>query len=137
MVSAWATHYIGVPYAPKGREAATGLDCWGLVRVVYHEQKQVELPSYAEDYATSYDAKEIGALVSLESDTKWLAVASGSERPYDVVVLRVLGHPMHCGVCVGDRQFIHCLKGTNVVMEGLDDALWCRRVVGFFRYKGA
>jgi len=39
----WSTHYIGLPYLIGGR-TKEGLDCWGLLRLFYLEQKATLLP---------------------------------------------------------------------------------------------
>ena len=34
---AWVADYVGLPWEPYGRTRA-GVDCWGLVRLVYEER---------------------------------------------------------------------------------------------------
>jgi hypothetical protein len=35
--SYWSDDYLTIPYVDGGRDAAIGLDCWGLVRDVLHK----------------------------------------------------------------------------------------------------
>lgn len=48
----WATKYIGIPHVVGGR-CAEGLDCWGLLCVVYRDRFGIELPIYAGATALS------------------------------------------------------------------------------------
>ena len=50
--------YIGLPYQENGR-TETGTDCWGLARLYYKNELDIELPSYDELYDGSLDASVI------------------------------------------------------------------------------
>jgi|GEM_PF-1833424 len=39
----WSDSYLTVPYVDGGRDVATGLDCWGLVRDVLHQHFNLPL----------------------------------------------------------------------------------------------
>lgn len=128
----WWQGYIGTPFSEKGRDHS-GLDCWGLVRLVYAEKLGVDLPSYAENYRDSNDREVLTALVEAEKKSRWLAVEK--PKPYDVIILTMMGLPTHVGVVVNSRQMLHILKGTNAVLEDFTGLKWRNRVKGFARWE--
>ena len=129
---AWCADYVGLPFKSLGRTRA-GLDCWGLVHVVYREAFGIEVPRYGE-YADAYDIEEVGALVRGEIVTRWREVSP--ERLGDVVLLRVRGQPCHVGVTVAHGKFLHAFEGTRSCVERYDGLKWSRRIMGFYRYAG-
>ena len=131
----WAGHYIGLPFLDHGRDRS-GLDCWGLVRLIMAEQFGIALPSYVREYQRTTQADKIGALIERES-SKWKPVPAASEICGDTVVLRVRGKPMHVGLVLGDRQMLHIESGINSVIERYSGANWAERVCGFYRYKSS
>ncbi|MFH1158768.1 MAG: NlpC/P60 family protein [Pseudomonadota bacterium] len=130
----WAGHYIGLPFQDHGRDRS-GLDCWGLVRLVLAEQFGIALPSYIHEYQRTTQAEKISALIDRES-SKWKEIPAGSEVCGDPVVLRVRGKPMHIGLVLGDGQMLHIECGINSVIERYVGVRWAERVSGFYRYRG-
>ncbi len=126
--------YIGLPYKDKGR-SIEGVDCWGLVRLVYQAEFGIELPSYTECYASATEAAEIDKLITGERGA-WTEVLPGQERLGDIIVLRLLGHPMHVGVIVEPGMMVHILEGVNAVCERYTGILWRRRIVCILRHEG-
>ncbi|MEZ0260295.1 MAG: C40 family peptidase [Alphaproteobacteria bacterium] len=134
-VPLWAGRYIGLPFLTHGRDRS-GLDCWGLARLVMAEQLGRALPSFAYEYISTTEAGQIGELIAREC-VLWDSVAAGEERLGDVIVLRLLGHPMHVGVVLGDRQMLHIEQGIDSAIESYAGPRWRDRVFGFFRYREA
>ena len=130
----WAGHYIGLPFQDHGRDRS-GLDCWGLVRLVMAEQFNIALPSHAAEYERTSQVDKISALIERES-VKWKIIPAGHEICGDTIVLRVRGKPMHVGMVLGDRQMLHIEQGIDSVIERYSGPHWAERIAGFYRYKG-
>ncbi len=132
-VPIWAGHYIGLPFQGHGRDRS-GLDCWGLVRLVMAEQFNIALPSHTHEYQRTTQAEKISALIEREAQ-KWKIIPAGRELCGDVIVLRVRGKPMHVGMVLGDQQMLHIEQGIDSVIERYSGPHWAERVAGFYRYK--
>ena len=76
MIPAWAGRYVGLAFRDHGRDRE-GVDCWGLLSLVMREQYGVELPSYADRYASAKEREEIAALLLVGVDTEgWYPVSA-------------------------------------------------------------
>lgn len=121
--------YIGIPYLEKGRDAS-GVDCWGLVRLIYKNELQIDLPSFSAEY-TQTDTARIEELIAQykEGWQETLEPIIGS-----IVLFRVFGNESHVGVVVSSTHFIHVRENQDSVIESLDSTSWARRRVGYFNY---
>lgn len=130
----WVGDYHHIPYVPHGRDA-TGLDCWGLVRLIYKERFEIDLPDLADRYAGT-ENKDGAALAAVVAEVKqdWREIGKGRERLGDVIVLRCAGEPMHVGLIVGDGMMLHTQRRSGVSLEVWDGIKWRNRVVGFYRH---
>lgn len=134
MLPDWVNIYIGLPFKEHGRDRQ-GVDCWGLVRLVLGEEFGIRLPSYADGYASTEDAEDIGRLVRGEM-APWRDVSHAEEQPGDVVLMRLMNQPMHVGLVVGAGWMLHIEEGIDACLERYDSAKWRRRVLGIYRYDG-
>lgn len=130
----WAGYYIGLPFEEHGR-TISGLDCWGLVRLVFGEQYNICLPSYAQAYDSTNNEKELGPLIRKES-SKWRRIKKGQEQLGDVIVMRIRGEPMHVGLVLGDHTMLHVQRNINSCIEKYKKRRWKGRIIGFFRHRG-
>ena len=106
---------LGVPYRYGGVSPDTGLDCSGLVRLVFEQSVGKVLPRRAAEQAQA----------SVAIDSKDL-------RPGDLVFFNTMRRTFsHVGIYVGDGKFIHAPKpGASVRIEDMREAYWTKRYTG-------
>lgn len=132
-VPIWVGKYIGIPYLFRGRDRATGLDCWGLTRLIMREEYCIALPSYDTEYQHIRRPGEMHDVVIREKQS-WTQVPAGQEVAGDLILLRMQGEPIHVGVVIGDGRFIHVHSGINATHDSYRTLRWRDRIGGFYRY---
>lgn len=130
-LQSFAKSAIGVPFVDKGRDRS-GWDCWGLCVCAYREVFGIELPRLDGEYDGA-KSRSVPELVRRERQTAWKAVRL--PVPGDVIVLRIRGHPWHCGLCIGGGQMLHVTVGVETCVERYNAPNWAKRIDGFWRYE--
>lgn len=126
-------HYVGIPYRDKGL-TLEGVNCWGLVRLIYFDVLGVVLPTYQAAYDNS-DDEGIGGLIRRES-RNWQAVGVKDARPMDLLCAWVKDRdrpPTHVGVCLGGGDMISARR-PRVCVEPYLTGFWETRVVECYRH---
>lgn len=125
----WANKYVGIPFKANGRDE-TGLDCWGLARLIYKNEFNIQLPSFESDYTLDDDFR-IQELVAQYKEG-W----SQKETPSsgDLILFRILGEEQHVGVVIDSTYFIHVRENSDTAVERLDSPKWQKRIIGFYEY---
>ena len=126
--------YMHLPFKEQGRDH-TGVDCYGLAYLIYREQLGLDVPTYTESYTTSKDSEEISAIINRERLSTWQPIAREDVQPGDLVILRIIGQPWHCGIMLGKTKFLHIERDANVCQDDLMSIRWSRRFEGFYRWK--
>lgn len=114
-LAAKAGELIGIRYKHGGNSPEQGLDCSGLVRLVFKDVLDVHLPR------TSVEISRAGERI----DTDEL-------QPGDLVFYNTLKRGFsHVGIYVGDNKFIHSPSaGGRVRIENMDMTYWKKRFNG-------
>ena len=131
----WTDSYIEIPFKPDGRDRE-GLDCYGLVCLVYRERLGIILPDYAGIFTDqSFATLKKVARTMAEGREKWQKV--DDPKPYDMVMLRTGEYQWHVGIVIDRSRMLHVMAGIESVVEPYTGLHWKNRVVEFRRWPGA
>jgi cell wall-associated NlpC family hydrolase len=129
----WLPDFIGLPYQPGGR-TRDGIDCWGLVTLVWSEVMGHDLPPYeGQPWGLGASAAEVEASARRFANA-FTQIPPGSERLGDGILLQIGGAAIHIGLVVEPGKMLHIADGANSCIEGYRSSIWGRRVAGFYRY---
>jgi len=106
--------YIGVPYRWGGSSPITGMDCSGLVQLVFRNSVGIDLPRTA-----------------LEQSAQGNRVSVRELKPGDLVFFNTIGENIsHVGIYVGNGKFLHApATGKLVRIDKLYTKFWAQRYV--------
>lgn len=122
--------YVGIPFVDFGR-APSGVDCWGLVLMVYALEFGVLLIDYDISGETAGDEKVADAVDQERPSYKRIKVPVAP----CIVTMRNSEDPgivNHVGVYVGNGTFLHTLKEHGSVRSKIDHPLWKHRIEGYY-----
>ena len=128
----WTGQYTSIPFQDRGRDR-DGVDCWGLVRLVFQEQYGLSVPSYSDEYVSTCDNERLADIVENERGG-WWSVTPDDVRCGDVVLLAIAGYPCHVGIVVGDGMMLNAREDVGVALESYKRPYWNRRLRGFYRH---
>lgn len=107
---------IGVRFRPQGCDAATGLDCAGLVWTAY-AAAEVRLVRPAAYPLRGWPRARVEAALAAAG----FAPAGGAARAGDVALIALAAGQFHLGL-IGDATFVHAHAGLRRVVETPLDA---------------
>lgn len=123
--------YIGIPFVDRG-DTLEGADCYGLVRLVYKEQLQIEIPEFLSSCS---DSRAIWSDYLKQISEHWESVEEPSM--YNVVAMAYdPQHPRivtHFGLYIGDGMLLHTLQNIGSFTCRLEEYSYC--IKGIYRWK--
>lgn len=131
----WSATYVGLPWQDGGRTSA-GVDCWGLVRLVYERELGIALPDYGEISARALIA--VARAVSQGKDGEdWQAVSTGAQTAFDVCVMRLSGGSStgHVGVMVDPGHVLHVEAACDAIIVPITHFTVRERIACFRRHR--
>jgi cell wall-associated NlpC family hydrolase len=157
VLGAWAGAYTrgDIRWRERGRTREGGVDCWGLLHLVYRERLGIVLPDYASEYTSTADRADLARLIAREKGD-WIPVwesrtlrgikrapgareapPKGVTRPFDAVLLPIQSHPCHVGVAAGGTSLLHIAKGAESAVDDWTVLKWaaCMARGGIYRHR--
>lgn len=132
MLPEWVQGYVGLPYKSRGRDR-DGLDCWGLFYLAGREALDLPLPDY-EGPAWDDAVSSAGIVKAAATFAKrFQRLKPGEEQIGDGVLFFIGGLPIHIGMVIGRRRFLHIERNMTSTVARYDALEWRFRVEGFYR----
>lgn len=136
------SRYIGIPYKYKGRDFS-GVDCYGLVYLIYKKEKNLNLPDFMHvDFTKNWYEDNDKHLIVDNINELW-EIADSVKNPYlpfDCMLFYSSSSKLvvnHCGLYVGDNRFIHITDYKESKSELLRfSGYWESKLYKVLRYKG-
>ena len=126
----WVQEYIGIPFQSGGRDR-TGLDCYGLIRLILMEQYGCTLPLLDGKYDNALNLYDTSPLFFQQLPILTEKIAGPQERALALLEMHQL--PCHLGLFCGGESIIHSRAGVGVVAERLDSRRLPGKIVGWYR----
>lgn len=135
----WATKYIGLPFAEKGR-GPTHYDCWGLTRRVLKDELGIEMEPFSE--IGTFDGPAVEAKVKeVLARNDWSLATM--VKPFDVALmwtyqrsgLKVVRTLSHIGVVVMPGRLLHIDGSTSCVCVRFSKLEPAFKLHGFYRHR--
>lgn len=123
--------YIGIPFELGGR-TKEGCDCYGLVRMFYLDEYNIDLPNY-----NLYDRFDNILMYTLIDTNMPLLDFYKVDIPEygDVGLFKFYGVPTHIGIYLKNDKILHVMRGTNAVIERIESPRLRGRFAGWYRRK--
>ena len=131
MMYEWVNKYIGIPFVSNGR-TITGCDCYGLIRLVLHNEYNIKLPELSDNYE---DANNILETSRLFSEHRPVLAAEKLSKPAEksVVVITEQGKPCHIGIYAGAGFILHTRAKTGSICQRETHPGLKGRIEGYYR----
>lgn len=129
--------YIGIPFKDCGRDF-DGADCWGLVRLVWKEERGIVMPDMGDAYSSAFARGEVGKTAALLEAGEWnIDVTDRPRRELDVLVFSFQTVDLHVGLWVAPGEMLHVMRGMNAAVERYTGCKWGKRFSRALRPVGA
>lgn len=124
-----------IPYKYQGRDF-DGVDCWGLVYLIYKNEFNILLPTYVDPSMDDCIQNSAYLIKGALPTSKWRKIPECQAGKGDVILITIGNYEAHIGVVIPKSRMLHTFKGSNTCLEHYDTYKWRRRISGFYTYEG-
>lgn len=112
----WAAKYIGIPYA-RGARGPYQYDCWGIIQLIYSNEKGISLPEMPG--ISAEDLRAIHNCILEESKHDWQETAIPKEGCVVVMGSQVVMHHVGIWIDCDGGKVLHNRAGQNTIAESI------------------
>lgn len=125
----WMYKYYGIPWVPGGR-TFEGFDCWGLVRSVYLQQLDLDLPLYMVDPNKKLSVSRM----MIDGLSDWHSL--DEPKHMSLVVLSKSKIPSHVGIYIDEAGgfVFHSVSGVGVCADSLATVREQFKMIEFYEH---
>jgi len=131
LIYKWVKKYIGIPFVSNGR-TLEGCDCYGLIRLVLHNEYGIELPQLSNDYSNALNIKETSRLFKENLPVLTVEKIQSPEEKA-LIVITEQGYPAHVGIAAGGGFILHTGMKTGCVCQRAAHPGLKGRIEGYYR----
>jgi cell wall-associated NlpC family hydrolase len=133
--------YIGIPYKHLGIDPKKGLDCLNLIKYIYKEELNIELPYTTRNFCDILDENWYSRTHERYFDDSKI-FANGWEKtntlePFDAITM-VMGTSSitnHCALYIGNNRIIHTIQNhkSHIAVYG---SYYKQYTMGVYKWVG-
>ena len=124
-------NYVGIPFIDGGR-SLKGADCWGIIKLMYADLFDFELPDYQ---ISAFQTEKVIVTMEKEASRKWVQV----KEPIFGDVVAMANHPRHrdrvnhVGFYLQKGRFLHAMKETGSIISRVAE-IGSPKIIGIYRW---
>lgn len=127
------TPYVGLKHKPGGRDK-NGVDCWGLVYLVYRERFNITLPRLPG--VAGHSIIRVAGVIREQMEEDWEEIP----KPFDGCVVGMSQNAAihHVGIAIfaTGTKIVHTMEGFQVIAEPRQTLRWKGfKTIKFYRHR--
>ncbi|WP_147615874.1 NlpC/P60 family protein [Treponema pectinovorum] len=126
----WVHKYVGIPFCSSGRDF-TGVDCYGLVRLILNNEYGYDLPLLTGNYSDALDKKQTQKLFDLNVPV-FCAEKISTPEEQSVALIKSRGLATHVALYAGDGFIIHAVNRLGSVCERISNSGLSGTIEGWY-----
>ncbi len=130
-----ASSWLGTPFFGNGNTKGVGVSCQKFASSVYRDVGccNVDVPNVAMAHARFAKVSILEPF--MDACQSFNRVPKDDIQPGDLLGFKIGKVIHHCGIYVGENQFIHAMADIGVVTGSITDATWSSRLSAVWRPK--
>ncbi len=134
--------YVGIPYKHLGLTPETGIDCFNLIKYIYKNELNIDLPYTTRNFCNIIDDNWYGRTherlidnVSNNSEYGWEKISNPELYSVITMVMGTSSITNHCALYIGNNRIIHTIQNhkSHIAVYG---SYYKQYTMGVYKWVG-